>query len=66
MTEGGRSIAEIMAETVALYEIEKGPYRRYEYEATSFLNNRLKAAQDEISQRLMDTQEEISDEEAGE
>ena len=66
MTEGGRSIAEIMAETVALYEIEKGPYRRYEYEATRFLNNRLKAAQDEISQRLMDTQEEISDEEAGE
>ena len=51
---------------MALYEIEKGQYRRYKSEATSLLNNRLKAAQDEISQRLMDTQEEISDEEADE
>lgn len=36
-TRDGRSIAEIMAETLALYEIENGPYRRYKYDATSFL-----------------------------
>lgn len=48
-TPNESSIADIMAETMALYEIEEGTYRRHNLEATRFLNNRLKASQEAIS-----------------
>lgn len=48
-TPNESSIADIMAETMALYEIEEGTYRRHKWDATCFLNNRLKASQKAIS-----------------
>ena len=47
-TPDGRTIAEIMTESLAVYEIAEGVWRRYQSDATEFLKKDLKSIQERI------------------